>query len=314
MSIKRMAKRWIGDAVNPLIARFVSRYAFDMRYFTLWERHGFHVVPNHFYCPIPDTRSLDDSLWEEESRLIGIDMNEAAQRRLVTSVFPTFAKEFTFPMTGTKSEFYVANGTFESVDAEVLHSMIRHFQPRKMIEIGAGNSTLVSARACRLNQERSGVETELVVIEPYPNPLIQRGFPGISELVELRVEEVNLDLFRSLGENDILFIDSSHVVRTGGDVTYEMLEILPRLRPGVVVHIHDIYLPAEYPREEVLDQGLFFTEQYLLQAFLTFNTAFEVVWGASYMHLRHPDLLEACFPSYGKGNWWPASFWIRRKG
>ena len=315
MSIKSTAKRWIGDVVNPLIARFVSRYAFDRRYSSLWERHGFHVIPNHFYYPIPDTRLLEDSLWESESQLVGIDMNEMEQRRLVEVVFPTYAQEFAFPMTeeASNSRFHLKNGSFESVDAEVLHCMIRHFQPRRVIEVGAGNSTLVAARACRFNEKETGVETELIVIEPYPSSHIQNGVAGVSRLIQRRVEQVDLGLFRSLNRNDILFIESSHVVQMGGDVHYDILEILPRLEPGVVVHLHDIYLPAEYPREEAFDQGLYFTEQYLLQAFLAFNTAFRVIWGSSYMHLRHPDLLGECFPSYAAGNWWPASFWLQRK-
>ena len=172
---------------------------------------------------------------------------------------------------------------------------------------------MVSARACLLNKEKAGVETELVSIEPYPDAMLQRGLPGLSKLIRARVEEVELDVFTSLDENDILFIDSSHVVRVGGDVNYEILEILPRLKPGVIVHVHDICLPAEYPREDMLGRGLFFTEQYLLQAFLAFNYAFEVIWAGSYMHLNYPEMLGESFPSYREGGWWPASLWIRRK-
>ena len=115
-----------------------------------------------------------------------------------------------------------------------------------------------------------------------------------------------------LARNDILFIDSSHVVRIGGDVLYELLEILPQLAVGVVVHLHDIFMPAEYPKNWVLKNKRFWSEQYLLQAFLAFNKDFEVLWGSSYMHLMHPEMLEAAFPSYRRDRWWPASFWIRR--
>jgi hypothetical protein len=109
-------------------------------------------------------------------------------------------------------------------------------------------------------------------------------------------------------------LDSSHVVRIGGDVQHEFLEILPKLNPGVVVHIHDIFLPAEYPRKLIAKQHRFFSEQYLLQAFLAFNREFEVLWASSFMHLTHPDLLEQAFNSY-KGRRelrWPGSFWMRR--
>jgi hypothetical protein len=116
----------------------------------------------------------------------------------------------------------------------------------------------------------------------------------------------------ALGENDILFIDSTHVLRIGSDVQYEFLEVLPRLRPGVYVHIHDIFMPAEYPEAWVRREHRFWTEQYLLQAFLCYNGAFEVIWAGSYMHLKHPDELAAAFASYGPGRH-PGSFWIRRR-
>ena len=115
-----------------------------------------------------------------------------------------------------------------------------------------------------------------------------------------------------LEAGDVLFIDSSHMLRIGSDVQFEYLEILPRLKPGVIVHIHDIFLPAEYPRNWVHDKHIFWNEQYLLQAFLAFNASFEVLWGGSWMHLNHPAELESAFQSYKRENQWPGSFWIRR--
>ena len=112
--------------------------------------------------------------------------------------------------------------------------------------------------------------------------------------------------------HDILFIDSSHVLRIGGDVQYEYLEILPRLARGVIVHSHDIFLPAEYPRHWVLEEHKFWTEQYLLQAFLAFNDSFEVLWAGSYMHLKHPEKLEEAFSSYKRERTLPGSFWMRK--
>jgi hypothetical protein len=115
-----------------------------------------------------------------------------------------------------------------------------------------------------------------------------------------------------LEATDILFIDSSHVVATGGDVCVEFLEIIPRLRPGVVVHVHDIFLPGEYPRAFLLDQHYFWTEQYLLHAFLSFNTTYSVLWAAAYMSLKHPAELKKAFASYEPGRVRPGSFWIQR--
>ena len=122
-----------------------------------------------------------------------------------------------------------------------------------------------------------------------------------------------MSLFKELKEGDILFIDSSHILKIGGDVQYEFLEILPRLNKGVIVQIHDIFIPVEYPKAWVLGNKLFYDEQYLLQAFLVFNSAFEVLWVGSYMHIRHPDKLEKTFNSYDRRTAWPCSFWMRKK-
>jgi len=171
----------------------------------------------------------------------------------------------------------------------------------------------LSAQAILKNEEEDNdYECELVAIEPYPNDILKAGFPGLSKLIPKKVQDIPLSEFKKLSENDILFIDSSHVLKIGSDVQYEYLEILPRLNKGVIVHAHDIFLPAEYPKEWILKDYRFWTEQYLLQAFLSFNDSFEVLWGGSYMHLRHPDKLEEAFSSYKRDERWPGSFWIRR--
>jgi len=191
--------------------------------------------------------------------------------------------------------------------------MIRHFKPKKIFEIGSGNSTYLSAHAILKNKEEDNdYECELVAIEPYPNDILKAGFPGLSKLIPKKAQDIPLSEFKKLLENDILFIDSSHVLKIGSDVQYEYLEILPRLNKGVIIHVHDIFLPTEYPKEWVLKDYRFWTEQYLLQAFLAFNNSFEVLWAGSYMHLRYPDKLEEVFSSYKRDERWPGSFWIRK--
>ena len=190
--------------------------------------------------------------------------------------------------------------------------MIRHFKPKRIFEIGSGNSTYLSAQAVLKDKEDNGHKCELIAVEPYPNDVLKAGFPGLSELISTKIQDIPLSEFNKLKENDILFIDSSHVLKIGSDVQYEYLEILPRLNKGVIVHLHDIFLPAEYPREWVLKDYRFWTEQYLLQAFLAFNDNFEVLWAGSYIHLKHPDKLEAAFSSYKRDERLPGSFWIRK--
>jgi len=285
-------------------------------FFTLWEKLGFHITINDYYEPIPDTRTLKDDLWQKPSELVGIDMNEEGQINLLSMFSSKFKEEYeSFPRNKTSIpyQYYVNNGAFESVDGEILYCMIRHFKPKKIFEIGSGNSTYLSAQAILKNEEEDNdYECELVAIEPYPNDILKAGFPGLSKLIPKKVQDIPLSEFKKLSENDILFIDSSHVLKIGSDVQYEYLEILPRLNKGVIVHAHDIFLPAEYPKEWILKDYRFWTEQYLLQAFLSFNDSFEVLWGGSYMHLRHPDKLEEAFSSYKRDERWPGSFWIRR--
>lgn len=283
--------------------------------FRVWQCLGFHITRNHYYEPVPDTRLLPDWLWQRQSELVGIEINETSQLQMLSEFVASFKDEYdSFPLTldqRTKPYEYCVNcGSFESVDGEVLYCMIRHFKPRRIFEIGSGNSTYLSAQALLKNNEVPRHEATLVAYEPYPSDVLRRGFPGLSKLVPASVQRVPLSEFQQLEENDILFIDSSHVLRIGNDVQFEYLELLHRLNKGV--HVHDIFLPVEYPQDWVLEDYRFWTEQYLLQAFLTFNQSFEVLWAGHYMHLRHPDKLTAAFRSYNRSRTRPGSFWMRR--
>ena len=283
--------------------------------FPVWQAIGLHITPNHFESPIPDTRSLKQETWQKRSSLSGINMREAEQIELLETFVHSYKEDYgRFPRSKAAHahEYYVNNGFFEAVDGEILYCMIRHFKPKRVYEVGCGNSTLLTARALIDNQKNGDPPGQLVAFEPSPNKNLREGFPNLSRLVVSNVEDVPLTVFQELQENDILFLDSSHVVRIGGDVQYEFLEILPNLKPGVIVHVHDIFLPAEYPRNLVMQQRRFFSEQYLLQAFLTFNCKFQVLWASSFMHLNHPDLLERAFNSYHRESRWPGSFWMRR--
>lgn len=297
------------------LARLLSeRYAADRTLFSLWESHGFHITPVHFYSPIPQISTLPDELWTRPSDLPGIELNGPSQLAFLDEVCHRFRGEYeSFPRdpTGTPYQYYLHQGSFGPVDAEVLYCMIRYRRPRRLIEVGSGFSTFVAAAAVVMNSTE-GHPAELVAIDPYPIEVLRHGFPGLGQLRSEPVQNVELDLFTSLSENDILFIDSSHVVRIDSDVRFLILEVVPRLKPGVLVHFHDIFLPQEYPRWWVVGEHRFWAEQYLLQAFLAFNSAFETVWAGSYMHIHHSDRLRMAFSSYDPTCVWPGSFWIRR--
>jgi hypothetical protein len=277
--------------------------------FPVWERHGFHVTPVHFYQPIPDTQSLPQKLWDHPSELVGIDMNDSVQLDLLRNRFPKLRGEYEqFPTkpTGQPSRFHLNNDFFDGTDALVAYCMVRHFQPRLIIEVGSGFSSLIAAEAAAKNKSSA-----LICIEPFPREFLRQRFPGLHSLIEKKVEDLDLDFFSQLGPGDILFIDSSHTIKIGGDVNYLFLEVLPRLKPGVIVHVHDIFLPFDYRRDWVMDEFRFWTEQYLLQAFLTFNSEFEVLMANSYLGHYHKEDLKTTFPN---SPWWGGgSFWMRRR-
>jgi predicted O-methyltransferase YrrM len=281
--------------------------------FDVWERHDYHVLPAHFYEPVPDAGDLERALGRR-SALVGLDLAPERQIELVQELLAWKPEYDALPATEAESDdgFYLANTLFGSVDAEVLYALVRKLRPKRLYEIGSGFSTLVASRALRANEADGAGTAELVAFEPYPSEMLRRGVAGLTRLEERRLQDVPLDAFTALEAGDILFIDSSHVVATGSDVALELLEIVPRLAPGVFVHVHDIFLPAEYPRRWLLEDRYFWTEQYLLQAFLAFNGQFEVVWSGQLMHLDHPDVLRRAFASYADRPASPGSFWFRR--
>jgi hypothetical protein len=268
-----------------------------------WERHGFHVTPVHFYEPIPDTQSLPETLWGQPSELVGIDMNQSTQLDLLRNHFSKLRDEYNNlpvePPPGQKRPF-------RGVDALVAYCMIRYFQPELIAEVGSGWSSLVLGQSAAKNKNSA-----LISIDPFPSDVLRKGFPGLRSLIKKRIQDIDLEFFTQLGSGDVLFIDSSHTVKIGGDVNYLFLEVLPRLKPGVIVHVHDIFLPFEYRRDWVLDEFRFWTEQYILQAFLTFNSQFEVLLANSYLNHYHQQELKSAFP--GLSSWAGGSFWMRRQ-
>lgn len=299
------------EQLARLISRIALRCVQNRRYpefFRLWQDSGFHLTPVHFYQPIPDTRELPERLWTSPRDLAGLDMNDAVQLELIRTSFPQFREEYDqFPTTTEDpAKFSLINGRFDATDALVAYCMVRHFRPRNIIEVGSGYSSLITAQAAVKNGN-----APLTCIEPFPLDFLVTGFPGLRTLIRKKVEDIDLGFFSQLDSGDILFLDSSHTVKIGGDVNYLFLNILPRLKPGVIVHVHDIFFPFDYPRAWVLGECRFWSEQYLLQAFLAFNSAFEILLCNSYLAARYLEDLKATFPR--SPAWGGGSFWMRRK-
>jgi len=301
--MKRLLRKLIALAVS----RLPKGLLIDIEFFELFQRRGWHIVPNHFYDPIPDTSQLPDRLWERPSEMIGIDQNIESQAALLEEIAGSGLKEY--QAIGTEGPA----SAFAGIDGAMLYSLIRKLKPRRMIEIGSGASTLLSLRALQHNRaENPADQGEFTAIEPYPSETVREALRGKGTLIEEKVENLPLALFEALGENDILFIDSSHSVKIGSDVLYEILEILPRLKKGVHIHIHDIFLPYHYPKDWVKGRKIFWTEQYLLQSFLACNQDFEILWSPGSMAHRMPERLAAHFPGYDHEREPAGSFWMRR--
>lgn len=297
--------------------------------FRFLQNIGINVTPNHFYYPIPDLARLEERSWPCYSFPPSCRFDLQTQVRLVRDLRKKFGEECNFPDDPNQDDYHYNNGYFEAVDAEIAYFMVREFKPSLVLEIGTGHSTRVLAAALRKNRERDQCNGKLVSVDPHPDRFLD-GREGTVTQIPKAIQDMDLELINQLESGDILFIDSSHVVAVGSDVVCEYLEILPRLKPGVIVQFHDIFLPSDYPRDAVLQRLWFWSEQYLLYAFLSFNDQFEVLWGSSAMSLRHSNVLEECFPQWAhsytempesmrrfvptidQDRVWPSSFWIRR--
>lgn len=278
------------------------------------ERLGLHLTRSHFYSPIPTTSELPADVFDRESEMPGVEMRDGAQLELLERIAPFIEECADVPESdpGGPPRFFLRNTQFERVDYEVLHSMVRLHQPSRIVEIGAGYSTLVSTAAARMNAaDDPSYCCHHTCIDPVPREFLH-GLDGVDELIAQPVQDVDPAVFEALEAGDILFIDSSHVVKIGSDAQFEFLELLPRIAPGVIVHVHDIFFPTDYPRGFVEAYRFYFNEQYVLQAFLAFNSQFEVLWSGSWMARRHEQLLRARFPSFDRGGHGPSSFWMRR--
>jgi predicted O-methyltransferase YrrM len=268
----------------------------------------------HFYSPIADPadlRAREARLWASVDTMPGIDLRIGSQLALLADL-ARYTSEIAWPVDKPNSptDYFYSNDQYPVLDAEFLYAALRHFRPKTVIEVGSGFSSLITAEVNR--RHRSGA-INFHCVEPYPRQFLIDGVDGITGLVSSRVENVELSFFDQLEAGDLLFIDSSHVSKVGSDVNYLFFEVLPRLRPGVLVHVHDIFLPDEYPKVWVIDQGRNWNEQYLVRAFLQFNTAWEVLWAAHFMGSRHTAAVRATFPRYpqlGGGG----SLWLRRAG
>jgi hypothetical protein len=299
-------------AAASLALRVIRQTGFGRMPLTLrvFRKVGIYPLLDHYYEPLFNPAHLRKPL-SDDRELLGIDWNVGEQLDLLKK-FHFNDELIRFPVDRQADhEFFYRNGFFESGDAEYLYNMIRLFKPARIFEIGSGRSTLLAASALQANRgEDPGYRCEHVCIEPYEvGWLEQLGVNVVRKPVEL----IDTSLFSQLEANDILFIDSSHMIRPQGDVLFEYFEILPILKSGVLIHIHDIFTPKDY-LDEWIQSVCFWNEQYLLEAFLSYNSEFKIIGALNFLKHHYPDELTAACPVLREQLEFrePGSFWLRR--
>jgi predicted O-methyltransferase YrrM len=271
--------------------------------------------PGHYYSPIVDPHD-PHAMRAGHGRLsapppMGIDLNLSDMQELLRRL-AVHHRLWDFPQYAHQSHrYYWDNPFFGCHDASIYFGMLLKSRPRRVVEIGTGFSSglLLDVRERFLDGD-----VYLTFIDPSFERF--RGLADVSalsavRLLECQVQDTPFDVFRQLEAGDILFIDSSHVLKTGSDVNYCLFEVLPRLAPGVLIHVHDILYPFEYPESWIVDERRSWNEAYALRAFLQYNSAFEIVYWNNFVYHKSGDLLRELIPLCMENE--GGSIWLRRR-
>lgn len=267
--------------------------------------------PGHFYSPLPSKADIAEAFARGGfgPPFGGINLNDAEQFARLER-FAGYYADQPFPEQPTPGRrFHLHNPSYPAYDAIMLYGMLREFRPRRIIEVGSGFS---SAAMLDLNEVALGGTIEFTFIDPEMDrlrKLLRPGEEARTRLIERRVQDVPLEAFAALGENDVLFIDSSHVSKVGSDVNWLFFNVLPMLAPGVLVHIHDIVGNLEYPRDW-LEEGRAWNEQYLLRAFLMYNSAWRVELFSTWLWIHREQFIKERMPVCAIGG--GGQMWLRK--
>jgi predicted O-methyltransferase YrrM len=280
------------------------------------RRLGYHLVPANYYSPIPDLPALADQVFEQPSPMPGVAWDIDSQLQFVSEQLGPFLPELAAPLDPPglpDNGYHYRNEFFNALDADVLYAVVRWLRPSRIVEVGSGYSTLVIEAALRRSALDGGPGQGRLIHEVYdPHPSAVLG-PVLDRLTlrPTAAEEIDLGVFSSLQAGDLLFIDTTHAVRPGGDVVRLLLEVVPQLAPGVVVQIHDVFRPYEYPRELGERFGAYWQEHHLVQALLAFNTEFQILCANHALFRQRRTEVQALVPALEEGML-PSSLWLRR--
>lgn len=271
-----------------------------------------HKFPlGHFYSSVPSDQDVARAIARRTTalalspqlELTGVDVREKHQLALMQHLAPYY-KEIDFPRTRMPSHYYYyANQSFSFSDAIVYACMIRHLRPKRIVEIGAGFSTAAAVDTIR----RLDYDCNITALDPYPRPMVQQlAHDNQIELINQAVQDVPNSLFHVLQPNDILFVDSTHVMKAGSDVHHIFFEVLPLLSVGVYIHFHDMFWPWEYPVAWLQARNNW-NELYVMKTFLQYNQCFDIELFLHFLWRRHPSAMKCWMPAgaenHGGGLW-----------
>jgi hypothetical protein len=281
-------------------ARWLARRIADRALRVASERLGYQLVRSGFYSPLPDLDALPPE--DRRSAMAGIRFDSEEQLRYLTEVLGQYLGELDIPDAGEPGQLFRRNDFYEAGDAETLYAIVRARRPARVLELGSGFSTQIIARALAANG--GGVHH---VFDPHA----RAGIDAIASVTRRSAGEIADEEFVRLEPGDVLFVDSTHIVKIGSEVNRVVLDALPLLAPGVAVHFHDVFLPWDYPHGFFTRLGMYLNEQYLLQAFLALNSDYRILLAMSAVGRLHPREVAELIPSVRDGAA-PCAFWIER--
>lgn len=273
------------------------------------------MPPGHYYSPIVDLDELArrrDQVFDRTRKPHDIELREAEQRHLVTLLEPLYQRLPFGPEKREGLRYCYENPAFSYADGLVLACMILHLEPRRIVEFGCGYS---SCLILDINERFFDHRIECTFVDPYPEllySLMKSGDRQRCRVLPLAVQDLDVAVVDELGPRDILFIDSTHVTKAGGDVNHDFFVVLPRVAPGVFIHFHDVFYPFEYPEAWFFDENRSWNELYLLRAFLAHNPDYRIVFFNDFMYRTHPSLLDSRLPLFGRNS--GGSLWLEKVG
>lgn len=326
--MKKALLRWLLSSSDlkdlsemiPILAEWLARTGsinnawIKPEVYRLFQSHGFHLVRNHYYGVLPDTSKLSQEWWNSIPYQSAFNQINKMDIETVFESILKWADELKPLPRELSGGFYWNNDMFPPLDAIVLYGMLREFKPKRLLEIGSGFSTEIALLASRHS------ETVVHCVEPYPSSRLLAVEPRLGSLIRLPIQKIEPSLFTELQDGDFLFIDTTHTVKIDSDVNYLIFNVLPRLNSGVFVHIHDIFLPYEYPKRWYDEISIFWNEQYLLLAYLLENPDYEIVLPNHLISIQKKEMLRKRLETFdiwdltnNLGGASGASMWLRRR-